>query len=159
MTYEAEILIGASKIGVLVKLCQEAYKSIAVHSHFTDFWKDGTFGQLQTMSNYQQMQDRFQLLIDVVQNSLRDMPRAYKNLLIQIYLLKKSKKKICDKYNVSKQFLYRKIRKANILFYDGLKKQGFTYEIFKSKYSDIDFSASRLALPKVQTNCIFCAIG
>ncbi len=157
MTYEAEILIGASKMEALVRLCQEAYKNIAVHSYFTDFWRDGTMGQLETMENYQQMQNRFQKLIDVVQNSLSQMPKAYKNLLIQIYLLHAKKRNICKKYKITQQNLYGKIRKANMMFYDGLKKQGADYNWFKTTYSDIDFSEICLSLPKVQTNCSFNA--
>ncbi len=136
MNYELTMLQNVGGMTAHVKSLAAEMKKIALRSYDTLNWKNGTAGQVALLSEMSAQADACKNYIRHVKEALAQTPKGYRALLVAVYIQRRNKKAIADRYGVSLSTVYRKLFWARQRFRRALERAGCTEKWFCDNYGD-----------------------
>ena len=125
------------------RLCAEishitkSVNKIALTSYNTTSWKDGTIGQIEEITQLMQRRDRLEDLVSRISTALSGVDKPLRQLLSQVYIVRRKPKELAQKYNVSPTTVYNKLSAGKKIFCANLKSTGVTCGWVKENFDDL----------------------
>lgn len=125
------------------RLCAEiaqltdSVNKIALTSYNTTSWKDGTIGQIEEMTQRMQLRNDLAELRNYISTALSKVDKPLRQLLTQVYIIRRKPKAIASKYHVTPANVYNKLSAGKKIFCANLKSAGCTLSWIKETFSDV----------------------
>lgn len=148
MNYELTMLKNAVRMKKSAALIAREIRLIATKSYDVSYWRNGTMGQVQAISELSAQAELLNDFYTAVRRALFALPAPYRALLVSVYIKDVDRQALAQRYDVSLSSVYRKLCDARRLFSNALVDMGCDEQWFKERYSDFEWVVRREQTPR-----------